>query len=91
MSKKDTFFVSVLSEKVLPIECKAGVSGKMKSLYEFMRQKHLTDAVRCTLENFAKLENIDKKDNNAVRHVQILPLFAISNLFSAPIPIPTMH
>ncbi len=69
--------------KVLPIECKAGVSGKMKSLYEFMRQKHLTDATRCSLENFAELEYIDKKDNDAVRHVQICPLFAISNLYSS--------
>ena len=47
--------------KVLPIECKAGVSGKMKSLYLFMRQKHLTEAIRCSLENFALLENHDKQ------------------------------
>ena len=85
-TRSEVDYIITRDLKVLPIECKAGVSGKMKSLYEFMRQKHLTDAVRCTLENFAKLENIDKKDNNAVRHVQILPLFAISNLFSAPIP-----
>ena len=69
--------------KVLPIECKSGVSGKMKSLYEFMRQKHLTDAIRCSLENFAQLENRDKKDDNALRRIQILPLFAVSNMFSS--------
>ena len=69
--------------KVLPIECKSGVSGKMKSLYEFMRQKHLTDAIRCSLENFAQLENRDKKDDNALRRIQILPLFAVSNVFSS--------
>lgn len=46
-----------------------------------MRQKHLTDAIRCSLENFEQLENVDKKDNNAVRHIQILPLFAVSNVF----------
>ena len=67
--------------KVLPIECKAGVSGKMKSLYEFMRQKHLTEAVRCSLENYSQLEYFDKKDDGALRHVQILPLFAVSNIF----------
>lgn len=67
--------------KVLPIECKAGVSGKMKSLYEFMRQKHLREAIRCSLENFTELEYIDKKDKDAVRNVRIIPLFAISNLF----------
>ena len=64
--------------KILPIECKAGVSGKMKSLYLFMRQKHLTEAIRCSLENFALLETIDKQDTP--RKVQIIPLFAVSNL-----------
>ena len=67
--------------KVLPIECKAGTSGKMKSLYEFMRQKHLTEAVRTSLENFSKLEHIDRQDKDAVRRIRILPLFAISSLF----------
>ena len=66
--------------KVLPIECKAGVSGKMKSLYLFMRQKHLTEAIRCSLENFALLENHDKQDAGALRHIWITPLFAVSNL-----------
>lgn len=66
--------------KILPIECKAGVSGKMKSLYLFMRQKHLTDAIRCSLENFALLETIDKQDSDTPRKVQIIPLFAVSNL-----------
>lgn len=37
--------------------------------------------VRTSLENFSELEHIDKHDNHAVRHVLILPLFAISNLF----------
>ena len=66
--------------KVLPIECKAGVSGKMKSLYLFMRQKHLTEGIRCSLENFALLENHDKQDADALRHIHITPLFAVSNL-----------
>ena len=45
---------------MLPIECKAGTSGKMKSLRVFMKQKHLTDAIRCSLENFSLLENQEK-------------------------------
>lgn len=81
-TRSEVDYIITRDLKVLPIECKAGVSGKMKSLYEFMRQKHLTDAIRCSLENFEQLEHIDKKDNNAMRHVQILPLFAVSNLFS---------
>lgn len=46
-----------------------------------MRQKHLTEAVRCSLANFAELEHCEKKDSGALRHVKTLPLFAISNLY----------
>lgn len=60
--------------------CKAGTSGKMKSLRLFMRNKHLNDAYRCSLENFALLENQDVQDDNAVRRIAINPLYAISNL-----------
>lgn len=67
--------------KVLPIECKAGTSGKMKSLHVFMRQKHLTDAIRCSLENFSILENQDNLDENALRRIAINPLYAISTLY----------
>ena len=81
-TKSEVDYIITRDLKVLPIECKAGVSGKMKSLYEFMRQKHLTDAIRCSLENFAQLEHCDNKDNGAMRHVQVLPLFAISNVFT---------
>lgn len=69
--------------QVLPIECKSGTSGKMKSLRMFMRYKHLTDAIRCSLENFALLESNDKQDNGALRRISIIPLFAVSNLFKA--------
>ena len=68
--------------KVVPIECKAGISGKMKSLHLFMRQKHLTDAIRCSLENFATIETLDKQDDNIERCIQIIPLYAVSNLFN---------
>ena len=68
--------------KVVPIECKAGISGKMKSLHLFMRQKHLTDAIRCSLENFATIETLDKQDDNIERCIQIIPLYAVSNLFT---------
>lgn len=66
--------------KVLPLEVKAGVQGGMKSLWEFMRDKKLTEAVRCSLENFGQLEYIDSKADNAVRQVTIYPLFALSQL-----------
>ena len=65
---------------ILPIEVKAGTQGGMKSLWIFMREKHLTEAVRCSLENFGSFEYIDKEDADAVRHVRILPLYALSQL-----------
>ena len=81
-TRSEVDYIIARDLKVLPIECKAGTSGKMKSMYEFMHQKHLAEAIRCSLENFSELERIDKKDQDAVRHVQIVPLFAISNLFA---------
>ena len=74
-------YLTVQDMHVLPIEVKAGTQGGMKSLWIFMREKHLTEAVRCSLENFGSLKYIDKEDNNAVRHVRICPLYAISSLF----------
>lgn len=80
-TRSEVDYIIARDLKALPIECKAGTSGKMKSMYEFMHQKHLAEAIRSSLENFSELEHIDKKDQDAVRHVQIVPLFAISNLF----------
>ena len=44
---------------ILPIEVKAGNQGGMKSLWSFMREKHITEAVR---------------------HVNIFPLYAVSQI-----------
>lgn len=65
---------------VLPIEVKAGTKGGMKSLWIFMREKRLTSAVRCSLENFNRFEYVDRKASDAIRKVEIYPLYAISNL-----------
>ena len=81
-TRSEVDYIIARDLKVLLIECKSGTSGKMKSLYEFMRQKHLTDAIRCSLENFSLIESQDKQDDNAIRRIQILSLFAVSNLFS---------
>lgn len=84
-TRSEVDYIIALDMKVLPIECKSGTSGKMKSLHLFMHNKHLTDAIRCSLENFALLESCDKKADDAVRRIQILPLYAISNLFQKQI------
>ena len=64
--------------KVLPFEVKAGVQGGMKSLWDFMREKKLDQAVRCSLENFGKFDYIDAEAESAVRHVEVYPLYALS-------------
>lgn len=91
-TRSEVDYIIARDLKVLPIECKAGTSGKMKSLHLFMRQKHLTDGIRCSLENFATLESRDKNtnhgDDNAVWRIRIFPLFAISNLFEGTLSLP---
>lgn len=64
--------------QVLPFEVKAGVQGGMKSLWDFMREKGLSQAIRCSLENFGEFDYIDEKSDNAIRHVSIFPLYAIN-------------
>ena len=64
--------------KVLPFKVKAGVQGGMKSLWDFMREKKLDQAVRCSSENFGKFDYIDAEAEGAVRHVEVYPLYALS-------------
>ncbi len=79
-STAEVDYLTIRNMKVLPIEIKSGTQGGMKSLWMFMREKHLTNAVRCSLENFGSFDYIDKEDNNAIRNVQIVPLYALSQL-----------
>lgn len=81
-SQAEVDYISLHNQEILPIEVKAGTQGGMKSLWIFMREKQLHHAIRCSLENFGAFDFIDKADNHAVRHVQICPLFAISQLNS---------
>ncbi len=80
-TRSEVDYLTVRDLKILPIECKSGTSGKMKSLRYFMKQKHLSYAIRCSLENFALLESTDHQDGETPRRIQIVPLYAISNLY----------
>ena len=73
-------YLDIVNLQLTPIEIKSGTQGGMKSLWLFMREKHLTHAVRCSLENFGEFEHIDKEDGDVVRHIRILPLYAMSML-----------
>ena len=63
-------YVLVKDMQVVPLEVKAGTTGSMKSMYQFMEEKHLTYGIRTSLENFGKLKKVD-----------IVPLYALSNLY----------
>ena len=73
-------YLSIRSMKVLPIEIKAGTQDGMKSLWIFMREKHLDNAIRCSLENFGSFDYIDHDAADAIRDVDICPLYALSQL-----------
>lgn len=73
-------YVLPLQSQVVPMEVKAGVQGGMKSLWEFMREKKLTRAIRCSLENYGSFDYIDAKADGATRHVTICPLYAVSQI-----------
>lgn len=64
--------------KVLPIEVKAGTSGKMKSLRLFMKKKDIDFGVRTSLENFGIL---DHEDDGRRKIIHIVPVYAIHKLF----------
>ena len=76
-SQAEIDYVIENQQGVLPIEVKAGIQGGMKSLWMFMGEKNLDKAVRCSFENFGEFDYNDI-NKNAIRHVYICPLYAIS-------------
>lgn len=64
-------YVIVKDMKVVPVEVKAGTSGSMKSMYQFMSDKNLEYGICTSLENFGALGKVD-----------IIPLYALSNIFN---------
>jgi predicted AAA+ superfamily ATPase len=57
--------------QVIPIEVKSGSSGKMQSMNRFITEKKSDFGIRLSLENFSAYDKI-----------RVVPLYAISNLFS---------
>lgn len=64
--------------KVLPIEVKAGTSGKMKSLRLFMKKKGIDFGIRTSLENFGILEH---EDDGRRKVIRIIPIYALHKIF----------
>lgn len=78
-------YLTTRDAHVLPVEVKSNTRGSMQSLYLFMRKKQLSEAVRISLENFSKFEYVDSEDNNHVRNISVVPLYALSNVFNVEI------
>ena len=79
-SNAEIDYLETRNATVLPIKVKASTQGAMQSLYFFMREKHLSSAVRTSLENFGHFDYSDSLDNQAIRQIDIYPLYALSNL-----------
>ncbi len=52
----------------------------MQSLWIFMRKRKLNRVIRTSLENFGQFDHYDPEDDFAQGHVDIVPLYALSNL-----------
>ena len=81
-SQAEVDYISSYRQTVLPIEVKAEKQGGMKSLWIFLRERKLTNAIRCSLENFGAFDYQDPEASGSIRHVQICPLYAISQMDS---------
>lgn len=79
-SQAEVDYISSYHQNIMPIEVKAEIQGGMKSLWLFMREKKLENAVRCSLENFGSFDYENKETGGDVRHVQICPLYALSQM-----------
>ena len=79
-SQAEIDYVCAHNGRVLPVEVKASTQGGMQSLWIFLREHKLHNAIRTSLENFGQFYYYDKEDEGAERHVDVIPLYAISNL-----------
>jgi predicted AAA+ superfamily ATPase len=62
-------FVIQQGETVVPVEVKSGSSGKMQSMWQFLREKKSEYGIRTSLENFGQYDKI-----------KIVPLYAVGNI-----------
>lgn len=83
-SNAEVDYLKASGGEVLPIEVKANTQGSMQSLWIFMRKRKLNHAIRTSLENFGQFDHYDPQDNFEQRHVDIIPLYALSNLERQP-------
>lgn len=71
-SSAEVDYIIQKGERIIPIEVKAGGSGKMQSMFEFLKIRPKCEyGIRTALENFSSYDKI-----------RVYPLYAIGNLLS---------
>ncbi len=69
--------------KIVPLEIKSGVTGKMKSLRFFMNKKDIYEGKRCSLENFGVISYEDSEGATpTTRTIYIHPLYCMATVGS---------
>ncbi|MBK8042598.1 MAG: DUF4143 domain-containing protein [Haliscomenobacter sp.] len=71
-SQAEVDYVVQRQADIVPVEVKSGTKGAMQSMYLFMEEKKSAKGIRFSLENFARLNQID-----------VYPLYAVRNMLSA--------
>ncbi|HOZ31060.1 MAG TPA: AAA family ATPase, partial [Bacteroidales bacterium] len=70
-SNAEVDYIIEKDNKIIPIEVKSGIQGKMQSLFLFLQLKKQMLGIRTSLENF-----------NSYKNIEVYPIYAIDNLFS---------
>ena len=73
-SQAEVDYIIQSNEKIIPIEVKSGVQGKMQSMYSFLNEKKAKLGIRISLENFSKYDKI-----------RVYPLYATGNILNTEI------
>ncbi len=68
-SNAEVDYIIQMGNKIIPLEVKSGIRGKMHSLRLFLSEKKTSYGIRTSLENYAKYDNI-----------LVMPLYALSDL-----------
>ena len=78
-TRSEVDYVIAQGSEIVPIEVKSGVKGTMSSMYALMRnpQKHINKGIRCSLENLGTFQSPEGKA------IDIIPIYAISKLFTS--------
>jgi predicted AAA+ superfamily ATPase len=68
-SRAEVDFVVQIGDKIVPVEVKSGSSGKMQSMWQFLKEKQSEYGVRTSLENFGQYDKI-----------KVVPLYAVGSI-----------